>query len=44
VAGVPAKVRLPVTNEEDAGIGLVAEHCVGLARQHAAAGEPVSGS
>jgi carbonic anhydrase/acetyltransferase-like protein (isoleucine patch superfamily) len=38
VAGVPAKVRRPVTEEEAAGIRLVAEHYVGLARQHAAGG------
>jgi carbonic anhydrase/acetyltransferase-like protein (isoleucine patch superfamily) len=36
VAGVPAKVRRPVTDEEAAGIRLVAEHYVQLARQHAA--------
>ena len=35
VAGVPAKVRRPVTEEEAAGIRLVAEHYVELARQHA---------
>jgi carbonic anhydrase/acetyltransferase-like protein (isoleucine patch superfamily) len=43
VAGVPAKVRRPVTTDEAAGIRLVAEHYVELARQHAAGG-PVSGS
>jgi carbonic anhydrase/acetyltransferase-like protein (isoleucine patch superfamily) len=36
VAGVPAKVRRPVTDDEAAGIRLVAEHYVELARQHAA--------
>ena len=41
VAGVPAKVRRPVTPDEAAGIGLVADHYVGLARQHA--GDPLSG-
>jgi len=35
VAGVPAKVRRPVTEDEAAGIRLVAEHYVQLARQHA---------
>ena len=35
VAGVPAKVRRPVTEEEAAGIRLVAEHYVELARRHA---------
>jgi carbonic anhydrase/acetyltransferase-like protein (isoleucine patch superfamily) len=35
VAGVPAKVRRPVTDDEAAGIRLVAEHYVQLARQHA---------
>jgi carbonic anhydrase/acetyltransferase-like protein (isoleucine patch superfamily) len=35
VAGVPARVRRPVTEEEAAGIRLVAEHYVELARQHA---------
>jgi carbonic anhydrase/acetyltransferase-like protein (isoleucine patch superfamily) len=36
VAGVPAKVRRPVSEDEAAGIRLVAEHYVELARQHAA--------
>jgi carbonic anhydrase/acetyltransferase-like protein (isoleucine patch superfamily) len=40
VAGVPAKVRRPVTDEEAAGIRLVAEHYVQLAREHAAAPPP----
>jgi carbonic anhydrase/acetyltransferase-like protein (isoleucine patch superfamily) len=44
VAGVPAKVRRPVTDEEAAGIRLVADHYVALARQHAEAGGPLSGS
>ena len=35
VAGVPARVRRPVTEDEAAGIRLVAEHYVELARQHA---------
>ena len=38
VAGVPAKVRRPVTDDEAAGTRLVAEHYVDLARQHAAGG------
>jgi carbonic anhydrase/acetyltransferase-like protein (isoleucine patch superfamily) len=40
VAGVPAKVRRPVTEEEAAGIRLVADHYVQLARQHGAGGGP----
>ena len=36
VAGVPAKVRRPVTDEEAAGIQLVAGQYVELARRHAA--------
>ena len=38
VAGVPAKVRRSVTKDEAAGVRLVAEHYVELARQHAAGG------
>ena len=38
VAGVPGKVRRPVTEEEAAGVRLVADHYVGLARQHAGGG------
>jgi carbonic anhydrase/acetyltransferase-like protein (isoleucine patch superfamily) len=37
VAGVPAKVRRPLTEDEAAGIRMAAEHYVELARQHASA-------
>jgi len=36
VAGVPAKVRRPLTEEESAHVRLNAEHYVALARQHSA--------
>ena len=36
VAGVPAKVRRPLTDEEQQHVRLNAEHYVGLARQHSA--------
>jgi carbonic anhydrase/acetyltransferase-like protein (isoleucine patch superfamily) len=44
VAGVPAKVRRPLTDEEGAGIRLAAEHYIELAREHARSTSDASGT